>query len=281
MTEAVNDTLKAIAASLLMEQVLAPRFEFKPKNADSIPTPGFDYGEGGYDPDKSNVGVNHQTGQVQIEIKGLAEPKSKKATRICQEDLNEVIATFIQDKTAIERGLFDEELVPEELTQVRMGKIIKDKYPDLDAEDQEAVRQHAIAALTLTQQAKQLVTSGNGGDGDDAPPNTALIDGVRRFAMDVRELDIDLIDRINPFGEAYAILAKAMSEDSLKQVAAAISAKRANLTPDEAKDFAIRAVQFKKERGRVPALDSQDAWERRMAEGAAAFMRFKKEGRYE
>ena len=29
--------------------------------------------------------------------------------------------------------------------------------------------------------------------------------------MDVRELDIDLIDRINPFDEAYAILAKAMA----------------------------------------------------------------------
>ena len=52
VTEAVNDTLKAIAASLLMEQVLAPRFEFKPKNPNSGPTPGFDYGEGGYDPDK-------------------------------------------------------------------------------------------------------------------------------------------------------------------------------------------------------------------------------------
>lgn len=278
VTEAVNDTLKAIAASLLMEQVLAPRFEFKPKNADSGPTPGFDYGEGGYDPGKSNVGVNHQTGQVQIEIKGLAEPKSKEAARICQEDLNEVIATFIQDKTAIERGLFDEELVPEELTQLRIGKIIKDKYPELDAEDQESVRQHAVAALILTQQAKQQAT---GGASDEAPQNTALIEGVRRFAMNVRELDIDLIDRINPFGEAYAILAKTMSESSLKQVAAAISAKRANLTPDEAKELAVRAVQFKKERGRVPALDSQDAWERRMAEGAAAFMRYKKEGRYE
>lgn len=278
VTEAVNDTLKAIAASLLMEQVLAPRFEFKSKNAFSGPTPGFDYGEGGYDSKKSNVGVNHQTGQVQIEIKGLAEPKSKEATRICQEDLNEVIATFIQDKTAIERGLFDEELVPEELTQVRMGKIIKDKYPNLDAEDQEAIRQHAIAALTLTQQAKQIAT---GADRDEVAPNTALIDGVRRYAMDVRDLDIDLIDRINPFGEAYAILAKAMSEDSLKQVAAVISAKRATLTPEDAKELAVRAVQFKKERGHVPALDSQDAWERRMAEGAAAFMRYKKEGRYE
>jgi superfamily II DNA or RNA helicase len=278
VTEAVNDTLKAIAASLLMEQVLAPRFEFRPKNAESGPSPGFDYGEGGYDPTKSNVGVNHETGQVQIEIKGLVEPKSKEAARICQEDLNELIATFIQDKTNLERGLFDEELVPEELTQVRMGKIIKDKYPELDAEDQEAVRQHAIAALNLTQQAKQLVANG---DGTEAAANTALLDGVRKFAMDVRELDIDLIDRINPFGEAYAILAKTMSEESLKQVQAAISAKRTTLTPEEAKELAVRAVQFKKERGRVPALDAQDAWERKMAEGAATFMRFKKEGHYE
>jgi hypothetical protein len=155
--------------------------------------------------------------------------------------LNEVIAAFVQDKTTIERGLFDEELVPEELTQVRMGKIIKDKYPELDAEDQEAVRQHAIAALNLTQQAKQLVTEGE----SDGSPNTALIDGVRRFAMDVRELDIDLIDRINPFGEAYAILAKTMSEDSLKQVAAAISAKRTTLTPEDAKVTRRARSEFK------------------------------------
>lgn len=279
VTEAVNDTLKAIAASLLMEQVLAPRFEFRPKNPNSGPTPGFDYG-GAYDADKCNIGFNHQTGQFQIEIRGIAEPKSKEATRICQEDLNEVIAAFVQDKTAIERGLFDEELVPEELTQVRMGKIIKDKYPELDEEDQEAVRQHAIAALNLTQQAKQYGLGGGDGDSEQTA-NTAFIDGVRRFAMDVRDLDIDLIDRINPFGEAYAILAKTMSEDSLKQVAAAISAKRTSLTPEEAKELAVRAVRFKRERGRVPSLDSQDAWERRMAEGAVAFMRFKKEGLYE
>ena len=277
VTEAVNDTLKAIAASLLMEQVLAPRFEFKPKHQENVPAPGYIYGESGYDPNKCNVGFNEQTGQFQIEIKGLAEPKSNEAARICQEDLNEVIAAFVQDKTAIERGLFDEELVPEELTQVRLGKIIKDKYPELDAEDHEAVRQHAIAALTLMQKAKKSGSAEN----SEPTANTALIDGVRRFAMDMRELDIDLIDRINPFGEAYAILAKSMSEDSLKQVAAAIAAKRTSLTPDEAKELAIRAFKFKKERGRLPALDSQDAWEKRMAEGAAAFVRFKDEGRYE
>ena len=278
VTEAVNDTLKAIAASLLMEQVLAPRFEFKPKNPQNEPTPGFDYGEGGYDPNKCNVGFNEESGKFQIEIKGLATPKSEEATRICQEDLNEVIAAFVQDKTTIERGLFDEELVPEELTQVRMGKIIKDKFPHLDAEDQEAVRQHAIAALNLTQKAKEVAAGSSPGE---ERANTAFVDGVRKFAMDVRELDIDLIDRVNPFGEAYAILAKTMSEESLKQVAAAIAAKRTSLTPEEAKVIAKRAVEFKRERGRLPSISSADAWEKHLAEGAAAFVRFKDEGRYE
>jgi hypothetical protein len=274
VTEAVNDTLKAIAASLLMEQVLAPRFNFTPKRPDSGPVEGFDYGEGGYDPNQCNIGFNEDSGQFQIEIKGLAEPKSKEAERICQEDLNEVIAAFVQDKTAIERGLFDEELVPEELTQVRMGKIIKDKYPELGEEDQETVRQHAVAALNLTQKAKEVALEIAE---DQTTANTALIDGVRKFAMDVRELDIDLIDRINPFSEAYAILAKTMSEESLKQVAAVISAKKVQLTPEEARDLAKRALKFKQERGRLPSITSPDAWEKRMAEGVAFLARMKAE----
>ncbi|MCY4586619.1 MAG: hypothetical protein OXB98_11335 [Bryobacterales bacterium] len=272
VTEAVNDTLKAIAASLLMEQVLAPRFDFTPKTPDSGPIDGFDYGDGGYDSGKCNVGVNEQTGQFQIEIKGLAEPKSKEAARICQEDLNEVITAFVQDKPAIERGLLDDELVPQELTQVQMGKIIKDRYPELDEADREAVRQHAVAALNLVQKAKEntLVDT-------EAPNNgsMALIDGVRKFVMDVTDLDIDLIDRINPFSEAYAILAKTMSEQSLKQVAAVISAKKVQLTPEEARDLARRALKFKQERGRLPSITSPDPWEKRMAEGVSFLARMK------
>ncbi|MGH1369363.1 MAG: pseudomurein-binding repeat-containing protein [Maritimibacter sp.] len=275
VTEAVNDTLKAIAASLLMEQVLAPRFNFTPKTQASGPVEGFDYGEGGYDPNKENVGFDAATGQIQMEIKGLAEPKSEFARRICDEDLNEVITAFVQDKTTIERGLFDEEMVPEELTQVRMGKIVGSKFPELDADDQEAVRKHAIAALNLTQKAKEIALSG--ADADETGGNTALIDGVRKFAMDVRELDVDLIDRINPFGEAYSILAKTMSEDSLKQVQAVISAKKVKLSPDEARDLAKRAVKFKQERGRLPSITSADAWEKKMAEGVAFLARMKQE----
>lgn len=175
--------------------------------------------------------------------------------------------------------MFDSEIVPEELTQVRLGKIIKEKYPELDEEDQEAVRQHAIAALNITQQAKKYLL--NESDVSHETKNTALIDGIRKFAMDVRDLDIDLIDKINPFGVSYSILSKSMNEENLKQVASIIAARKTNLTPEEAKLLAIRALAFKKERGRVPSIDSVDPWEKRMAEGASAFVRFKKEGRYD
>lgn len=270
VTDAVNDTLKAIAASLLMEQVLAPKFNFVPKVKQGVPQAGFDYGEQGYIPEGNNVGFNETTGQVQIEIKGLVEPKSKDAQRICQEDLNEVITAFVQEKSNLERGLFDEEMVPEELTQVRMGKIVKDKYPNLDEEDREAVRQHAIAALNLAQTAKKVLNGLDGIDnGEGATKSTAFIDGVRRFAMDVKDLDIDLIDRINPFGEAYAILAKSMNEDSLKQVQAAISGKKTQLTLEEARELAKRALVFKRQNGRLPSLTSPDPWEVKMAEGIA------------
>lgn len=281
VTEAVNDTLKAIAASLLMEQVLAPRFEFRPKNPTNTPTEGFDYGETGYNPSKRNVGYNADEGKIQIEIAGLTEPKSDEAKRIIREDLNELVAAVVQDKPTIEHGMFDREMMPQEITQVQIGKIVRERHPDLDEIDQEAIRQRVVAAMAFTQGAKGMMVKER-----EAEPylvdriNTAFIDGVRRYAMDVRELDIDLIDSINPFGEAYAVLSKAMTEERLREVQAIVEAKRIEITPDEAKNLAARAVMFKKDRGRLPSLTAADPWERRMAEGAKAFVRFKDAGRY-
>jgi hypothetical protein len=279
VTEAVNDMLKAISASLLMEQVLAPRYEFTPKDAG--PKEGFDYGPEGYQPGQSNVGVNESTGQYHVEINGLTTPESKEATRICKEDLNEVVTTFLQDKSALEQGLFDKEnVLPQELTQLRMGKIVRERYPDLSDQDQEAIRQHAIAAMNVTQQAKLELSKMVGasqqdvlGEGEDLKGSTALLDGVRKF-VNVRELDIELIDAINPFEAAYAVLSKSMDEKLLRQVQAAIEAKKANISEDDARELTKRAVEFKKERGRLPDIQSNDAWEKRLAEGVAALTRY-------
>ena len=272
VTQAVNDMLKAISASLLMEQVLAPRYEFTPKDAG--PKEGFDYGPEGYQTGRSNVGVNETTGQYHVEINGLATPQSKEATRICKEDLNEVVTTFLQDNTALEQGLFDKEnVLPQELTQLRMGKIVRERYPDLSEQDHEAIRQHAIAAMNLTQQAKLELSKVTAADGEEQQGSTALLDGVRKF-VNVRDLDIELVDAINPFQAAYAVLSKTMDEKLLRQVQSAIEAKKANITEEEARDLARRALEFKKERGRLPDAQSADAWERRLAEGVAALSRY-------
>ncbi|MFA9203241.1 MAG: DEAD/DEAH box helicase [Flavobacteriales bacterium] len=306
VAEAVNDMLKAISASLLMEQVLAPRYTFTPK--DQGHKDGFDYGVDGYQVGGKNIGVNTETGQIHIEIGGLVEPKSKEATRICQEDLNEVITSFLQDKTVVERGLFDtENTLPEELTQLHMGKIVRERYPELDASDQEAVRQHAVAAMNTTQEAKRMLAEADaklaeqaaasenqgspadatagviqggspaaGGTATDNPfkANTALLDGVRKF-INVRDLDIDLIDRINPFDAAYAVMARALDEKTLRQVQASIAAKNITIAEDEARDLAKRALLFKQEKGRLPDLNAADPWEQKIAQGMAAFARYR------
>jgi len=214
-----------------------------------------------------------------MEINGLSTPQSPEAARICKEDLNEVVTSFLQDKVVLERGLFDtENTLPEELTQLRMGKIVRERYPELSAADQEAIRQHAVAAMNITQQAKlalgQADANSAGGSGDDALGSTSLIDGVRRF-VNVRDLDIDLIDRINPFEAAYAVLARAMDEKSLRQVQDSIAGKKITIPEEDARELAKRALLFKNERGRLPSLNSSDAWEKRMAEGVAALARYR------
>lgn len=275
VVEAVNDMLKAISASLLMEQVLAPRYEFTPK--DSGPKEGFDYGDEGYQSGKNNVGFNPATGECHVEVNGLVKPESAEATRICKEDLNEVVTSFLQDNTVLERGLFDKEnTLPEELTQLRMGKIIRERYPNLSEADQEAIRQHAVAAMNLTQQAKlelAPVLAEGASDEANVRANTSLLDGVRKF-VNVRDLDIDLIDRINPFDAAYAVMARTMDAKTLSQVQASIAAKKSTIPREEAKQLAVRALQFSRERGKTPSINSSDPWEKRMAEGLAALKRY-------
>jgi hypothetical protein len=266
VVEAVNDTLKAIAASLLMEQVLAPKFDFTPKNAG--PQPGFDYGENGYQEGRTNVGIDETNGRINIEIAGLNEV-GPEAARICREDLNDVIAAFVQDKETVSRGLFDtENTLPQETTQLRMAKIVRDRYPELGEDDVEAVRQRAVAALTLVQQAQKQE--------DKVHANLGLLQGVRKFVLHVRELSVDLIDAINPFGEAYSVLARSLNEETLRQMQEKIAAKRVTMSEEEARQYAERALTFKRERNRLPSLTANDPWEKRLAEGVAAYTEYRR-----
>ena len=291
ISEAVNDTLKAISASLLMEQVLAPKFEFKPKVIAKK-----DDGDGGSKPEgqsklttqtliETEDGVVKEKGEkVEVTIKGIRVPQSKEAKTICRNDLSDIIADFLQDKKNVERGMFDEELMPPELTVVSMGRIVRERYPHLDEGDLEAVREHAIAALNLVQEVKKFSKANTETARNldvKLSTNTSFVDSVKRYALDVRELNIDMIESINPFEEAYSILSKTMNEERLRQIAALVRAKRTKISPDDAKIYARRAVEFMRVRGRRPDMNSTDSWEALIAEGARAFMKFKQEGVYD
>lgn len=61
----------------------------------------------------------------------------------------------------------------------------------------------------------------------------------------------------------------------LQRAPASIAAKKVSIPEEDARDLAKRALQFKLERGRLPDINSADAWEKRMAEGVAALARYR------
>lgn len=274
VTDAINDTLKAIAASLLMEQVLIPNFKFTPKRPieQAEPQDGFDYGENDYNPGGKNIGVSEDQAEFHIEIEGLKEPTTEEGKRVCEEDIKELVATVLQDKPTLEQGLFNIEAIPEETTIVRTMNIVRKRYPNLPEEDQEAARQRVVAAMSLIEAAKKGAEKLEE-EGIEIKPNTQLLDGIRRYVTDVRDLDVDWIDSINPFQSAYSILSKNMDANSLQQLQTVISGKKISIPYEDARTLALRAREFNRERGHAPSITSSDPFERKLAEGVQALKR--------
>ena len=123
---AVNDFLKAISASLLMEQVMAPKWNFKTK-VDDEDTP---------EKPKTPGEDDHV-----IEVKGL--PKLNEKTKaIVENDLDTLVATTLSDKN--------------------IREAIRDTYPDLNEEEVDAVAKHTI--LTIATQGEQVVGPDDSGN---------------------------------------------------------------------------------------------------------------------
>lgn len=114
---------------------------------------------------------------------------------------------------------------------------------------------------------------------DKVHANLGLLQGVRKFVLHVRELSVDLIDAINPFGEAYSVLARSLNEETLRQMQEKIAARLITMSEEEALDYTKRARKFKEERDRLPSLLSNDPWEKRLAEGVAAYTEYVRKAR--
>lgn len=225
---AVNNMLKAITCSLLMEQVLAPNFKFKTKLNDD---------------DKAGPG--------EVKIGGFKEPSTKKLKDIIESDLNDMKAIILQDDTILKAipGNVD----PEVINKVLIPKIIKLRYPDLSDEEVETVRQHIVADSVLKSgEFKE--------DGD-----RRFIKMAGKF-VNIDDLHIDLIDQINPFQSAFEILSKSVTASVLKTIQEAIEATRIVMTPEEALILWPKIKDFKRIHGKEPSSQSADPLEARMGE---------------
>ncbi|MDA9345145.1 ATP-dependent helicase [Flavobacteriales bacterium] len=224
----VNNMLKAITASLLMEQVLAPNFKFKTKKSDD---------------DKSKGAV--------IKIRGLKEPSSKRVRDIIESDLNDLKATILQDD--VMQKAMPGNVDPEVINKVLIPKIIKVRYPDLDDEQVEELRQHVVTDSVIK----------NGKIKQKA--DKRFITMADTF-VNLDDIHIDLIDMVNPFQKAFEILSKSVTKRVLKIIQDTISATRIKMDFEEAKILWPKIQNFIKSYNREPSLNSNDALEVRMAE---------------
>lgn len=225
----VNNMLKAITASLLMEQVLAPNFKFKP------------HLEG--DEEKAKPG--------ELKIRGFKKPSSKRVEEIIESDLNDLKAAILQDDTMLKAmpGNVD----PEVINTVLIPKIIKVKYPDLDDEEIESLRQHVVVDSVV----KNGKIKESGGK--------QFISMAGKF-VNIDDLHIDLIDSINPFQRAFEILSKSVTTRVLRLIQESIEATRIQMSEEEALILYPKIAAFKNEKGRLPDINAADPLEKRMAE---------------
>lgn len=247
VTDAVNNMLKAIACSLLMEQVLAPNFKFKTRKDDDD-----------LDGQRKSVEIkNDGSGETTVSIKGFREATSERARQILESDLDDLKAHILSEPSVIRAAMSPDEIVPEVVTQVLIPKVIAKRYPDLDADEIEQVRQHVVADAVFKQDASAPEVEEKG--------DNRFIRMANRF-VNLADLHIDLIDSINPFQRAYEILSKTVSAQILERIHESIRATRIQMTREEAEILWPKIQELHARTGRMPSESSSDALERRMAE---------------
>ena len=196
VTYTVNTMLKAISASLLMEQVLTPDFKFKRRRNES---------------EKSST-----TGE--LFVKGLKEPSTENVKKIIENDINDLKAKIMQDSQV--QKTFSGEVDPKVLNKVLIPKVIQKVYPNLSDEEIEEVRQHVVLDTVMKGAKSEVVGS------------KEFIRMADKF-INIEDLDINLIDSINPFQKAFEVLSKELNSPVLKLIQETIDAKRINFDEDE------------------------------------------------
>lgn len=244
---AVNDFLKAITASLLMEQVMAPSWNFRTAT----------------DP---TIGVKKVP---TITVEGLKPLSSEKTKLIVQEQLDDLKAYILQDEMV--QKAISGSTTAETITQHLIPKIIREHYPDLTDDKVEEVRQHVLLD-TIIKGNDIVDENGNPvdvisiGNSDSESEGNRMIKLSNRF-INIDKLSINLINGINPFQRAYEVLSKSVDAPTLKIIQDTIAEQKFNLTLDQA-IFIFKGplkTYVAEHDGRVPSIDDPNPQVREMA----------------
>lgn len=234
----VNNMLKAITASLLMEQVLAPNFKFKIKK----------------DEDDEDEDEDDNT----IKIRGFKLPTSQRAKDIIDTDLNDLKAKILQDPQMLKA--MPGNIEPEVINTVLIPKIIREVYPDLSDDDLEAVGQHVVVDSVI----KNSTIEEQG--------DKKFIRMAGSF-VNIDDIHIDLIDQVNPFQKAFEILSRSVTTQVLKLIDEHIQSTKIEMTEEEAILLWPKIKEWvKNNKGEQPNIQAFDHKEKRMAE-ALVFLR--------
>ena len=197
---AVNDFLKAITASLLMEQVMAPSWHFKTvKDVDG---------------DEASP-LDART----LVIEGLKPLSSAKTKLIVEEQLDDLKASVLQNDLVVKA--ISGSTTAETITQTLIPKVIREKYPDLTDEEVEEVRQRFLLDTII--KGNDIVDDKgnpvdfNANQEERESEGNRLIKLANRM-INIDQLSINLIDTINPFQRAYEVLSKQVDAPTLKVI---------------------------------------------------------------
>ncbi len=237
---AVNDFLKAITASLLMEQVMAPSWNFKT------------YMDEDEDDDSGNTANT-------VVIEGLKPLTSAKARQIVEQQLDDLKADVLNNEMIVKA--ISGSTTAETINKVLIPKVIRERYPDLDEEEVEMVREHFVAD-TLFKGSEVIMDKCSESESE----GNRLIKLSNRF-VNIDKLSINLIDSINPFQRAYEVLSKSVDAPTLRIIQDTIAEQKYDLTVEQAIMIFKGPLKsyIKEHNGQIPCLDDPDPKVREMA----------------
>ena len=230
ITVSVNNMLKAITVSLLMEQVLAPNFTFTPRPKD---------------PRDAKPG--------EIFVKGLKHAPTDKVKKVIQSDLEDLTAAVLQSDQI--QKLAAKGVTGEAVKQAQ-SKIIRERHPEMNEEEVEVTRQYLAANIAMK---TAVITKDNDG-------NNKFIKVANRFVK-IDELDINLIDSINPFHHAFEVISKRVGASTFKIIQDTIAGSRIDMKVEDALALVPQVKAFiVAHGGKAPSLHSDDANEKHLAQ---------------